>query len=237
MALSLVTPFVLVVVMMMTSAGTLDYQTGFKLITLDYMFRVAVSALVFGVLALLIALFKDPGRSGLLALASVVIAGTVVGAYGWYWHLYKSQPPIHDVASDWVRPISLSDDLLRDRGPRALPVEDDPSVPAEASIEWARRRVSEVNAHTCPTLLPVLHHIDQTRVREVLTAQGYQVFGFAHWRVEAIYIDPFFGFKSDIEVRLDPDRTDIRSISRYQEADLGGNCARATRILQALRGA
>ena len=233
---SILLPVALVIIMLMTSGGTFDYETGFKTLTLNIMFKVSIGVLILAFMAFLIAIFKDPDRSGVMAFVSLVLSGAVVAGYAGYDYLYKVNPPIHDVASDWTKPITLSDSLIRARGPKALPVEVDPSVSPDASIDWARRRVAEINAHTCPMLKTVMRHVDQAQVKQILESQGYQIFGSAQWRVEAIYTDPFFGFKSDIEVRLDPVRTDIRSISREQEADLGGNCARAVRIMNALRG-
>ena len=40
----------------------------------------------------------------------------------------------------------------------------------------------------------------------------------------------------DVVARIDPERTDIRSVSRVGMSDIGANCARVTKIVEALGG-
>lgn len=230
----LITPVMVLASMVATSSGYVDYELGYHSLTLGYGPKIATLSFIFALLALLISIFKDPSRTGVLALVASLVGGAVLLGYYSYERLYKAFPPIHDVATDWTRPITFSDALVKERGPKALPIEEDPMVPADASIEWARKRIALLNEQTCKTAKPIKRHLDENKVKAVLEDQGYVIFGHAPWRVEATYKDAFFGFKSDVEVRLEPDQTDVRMVSRRQEADLGGNCRRVTKLLEAL---
>jgi Protein of unknown function (DUF1499) len=54
-------------------------------------------------------------------------------------------------------------------------------------------------------------------------------------RIEAVAQTPIMGFREDVAIRVTPDRedsrVDIRSASRYFEADLGSNAARVSKLI------
>ena len=149
-----------------------------------------------------------------VGLGSVIVGALVLGGYATYGYLQKLHPPIYDVSTDWVKPVTFSDRLIKERGPKALPIEDDPIIPAEATHAWARKSVAYANAKACPQAKPILRMLPEAEVVSVLQAQGYVIYGKAPWRVEATYTEPFFGITHDVEVRLNPTRTDVRSVSR-----------------------
>ncbi len=222
--------------MMATHVGYLDVDTGFRFLTLRIAPKMAVAALVVSVVSLLISLFKDHARYGLWALAAVIVSAGVTAGFFVYERALKQYPPIADVATDWDTPVTFSDKLIRDRGPKAMPVEDDPKVPRTQSIEWGGKTIAQINAVTCPGAhgLPG-KHVSEDAVAEMLIANHYTIFGRSPFRVEATYQDNFFGFKSDVEVRLDPERLDVRSTGRDDLPDLGGNCRRVTDIVAKIR--
>ena len=222
--------------MMATHVGYLDVNTGFRLLTLRVAPKLAVGALVLSVVSLLISLFKDHARYGLWAFAAVVLSGGVTAGYFVYERALKQYPPIADVATDWDTPLTFSDKLMIERGPKAMPVEDDPRVPRTESMEWGGKTIAQINAVTCPGAhgLPG-KHVSEDAVADMLKANHYVVFGREPWRVEATYQDNFFGFKSDVVVRLDPERVDVRSTGRDDLPDLGGNCRRVTDIIAKIR--
>ncbi len=222
--------------MMATHVGYLDVDTGFRLLTLRIAPKLAVGALVLSVVSLLISLFKDHARYGLWAFAAVVLSGGVTAGYFVYERMLKQYPPIADVASDWDTPLTFSQKLIAERGPKAMPVEDDPRVPRTQSMEWGGKTIAQINAVTCPGAhgLPG-KHVSEDAVADMLTANHYVVFGREPWRVEATYQDNFFGFKSDVVVRLDPERVDVRSTGRDDLPDLGGNCRRVSEIIAKIR--
>lgn len=223
-------------VMMATHVGYLDVDTGFRFLTLRVGPKLAMGALVVSVLSLLISLFKDHARYGLWALTAVVLSGSVTGGYFVYEQALKRYPPIADVATNWDTPLTFSDKLMNERGPKAMPVEDSPRVPRTQSIEWGGKTIAQINAVTCPGAhgLPG-KHVSEDDVANLLTGNHYVVFGRAPWRVEATYQDNFYGFKSDVVVRLDPERIDVRSTGRDDIPDLGGNCRRVTDLINKIR--
>src|SRR3954470_4854206 len=60
-------------------------------------------------------------------------------------------------------------------------------------------------------------------------------------RIEAVARTPIMGFREDISIRITPDgedsRVDIRSASRYFDADLGSNAARVSRLIEDINNA
>ena len=60
-------------------------------------------------------------------------------------------------------------------------------------------------------------------------------------RIEAVARTPNMGFREDVSIRVTPDdedsRVDIRSASRYFDADLGSNAARVKKLIEDLNSA
>ncbi len=222
--------------MMATHVGYIDVDTGFRLLTLRIGPKLAVAALALSVLSLLISLFKDHARYGLWALAAVILSGGATAGYFVYERMLKQFPPIADVATDWDTPLTFSDKLIAARGPKAMKVEDAPRVPTSQSMAWGGKTIAQFNAMTCPGAHTLRgKRITEDQVADLLTANHYTVFGRAPWRVEATYQDNFFGFKSDVVVRLDPRGVDVRSTGRDDLPDLGGNCRRVTDLVARIK--
>ncbi|MFT3997945.1 MAG: DUF1499 domain-containing protein [Asticcacaulis sp.] len=235
--ISLFAPLTYLTAMLATGVGYIDYDLGFNMIALDYVPKIATVAMILSALSLLISIFKAPRRYGPWALGAVAISGGVLAGYYAYELRVKGNPPIHDVATDWDRPVTFSAKLMEARGPDANPVEDSPYVGRNVAYEWAGQTVAAINAQTCPKAHSITGRPkDAAQVAAILKAQGYTVFGRSDWRVEATWEDRLWGVKSDVVVRLDPDRTDIRSISRQEAVDLGGNCKRVLALIDAIHG-
>jgi len=236
---SVITALFLLGVMMITHLGYVSLDFGFKTLTLGIGPRMAMVALAVAALSLLISLFMCPTRCALWAFAAVVIAGGILGGYAWYHKLLKDYPPIADVATNWDRPLSFSDKLMAQRGRDALPIEDLPRVPRNESLDWGGKTVAAINEATCPAAKTIQERIiteDQIpAIVAMLKQSHYRVFGTSPWRIEATYQDNFYGFKSDIVIRIDPRSVDVRSISRYNMPDLGANCRRVTEIVHKIK--
>jgi uncharacterized protein (DUF1499 family) len=167
-----------------------------------------------------------------------MISGGMLAGYYVYETRMKTYPPIHDVATNWERPVTFSRMLIEQRGPEANPIEDNPYVAKGVSYEWKGQSVAAVNLETCPQAKGILNKkVTADQVVTILRAENYQVVGRSDWRVEATYEDPFWGWKSDVVVRLDSGRIDLRSVSREAQADLGGNCRRITRLVNLIKAA
>jgi len=233
---ALMTPIFLLTLMMASHLGYVSFDLGFKFLTLQIGPAMAKVALAISCLSLLISLFMAPGRCGPWAFAAVLISGMTLGGFAAYHTALKRFPPIADVATNWERPLTFSDKLVADRGADAIAIEDLPRVPHNESLDWGGKTIPDINEATCPGARTIKGHaVTEDQVVAMLRANKYVVFGSAPWRVEATYQDNFYGFKTDIVIRLDPNGTDVRSVSRYNMPDMGSNCRRVTDIVNKIR--
>lgn len=213
--------------------GLLDWKFALGTLVAKWTPPVAGFAIVLGLVALVVA-FRDRRRLLAGALLALLPPLAAMGLLLKFKSDADKVPPIHDVATTWERPLSFSRDLMDARAGSPNLVEADPVVPAKVGPPWAGRRIAEINAETCPGAKPVMKHLTADQVAAAFTAAGIEVHGSAPWRVEGTYTSFWWGFKDDVVARIDPERTDIRSISRVGMSDIGANCARVTRIVEAL---
>ncbi|MBW8881074.1 MAG: DUF1499 domain-containing protein [Asticcacaulis sp.] len=226
----------MLLVMMATHLGYLSLDMGFRTLTLGYGPKVAMAALAVSGLAVLISMFRSPGRTLIWALGGLVVSGALMGGFYAYQKALRTFPPIADVATDWDRPLSFSDKLMEDRGRFSAPVVDLPRLPRNESMEWGGRTVADINEATCPGARTIVNKaVTEDQIVNLLKAEHYVVFGHAPWRVEGTYQDNFYGFKSDVIVRIDPRTIDIRSVGRYDLPDLGANCRRVTALVNKIK--
>jgi hypothetical protein len=68
----------------------------------------------------------------------------VLAGYYAYELRLKANPPIHEVATDWERPVTFSSKLITARGPSAHPVEDSPYVGRNVAYEWAGQSLAAI---------------------------------------------------------------------------------------------
>jgi fatty-acyl-CoA synthase len=201
--------------------------------------KLALGAAIGGVLAGLVGLalvLPAPRQPDLLipCLAGLIGAAVTLAGVGGYQATAGRTPPVHDVSTNWEEPLRPTGFLKAFRGPESAPIEDDPRVPASAGGPWAGKRVAEVNARTCAGARPISHMLDPDDVVTALESAGVQVTGRSPFRVEGVTESFWFGLNEDVMVRIRPGRTDVRSVSREAFPDRGVNCARVTRIVQAL---
>lgn len=223
-------------VMFATRLGYISQDFGFKTLTLNVGPRIAVGALAISGLSLLISLFMAPVRCGLWALLAVLVSGGLMGGFFLYQKALHIFPPIHDVATDWDRPLSFSNKLMKERGESSALVEELPRVPRNESFEWGGKTVGDINQLSCPAAKTVRNKVvTEAQVAQILRDEHYNLQPMAQGYVEATYRDNFYGFLSDVVVRVEPGRVDVRSVSRYDMPDLGGNCRRVTTIVQKIR--
>ncbi|HYF22361.1 MAG TPA: DUF1499 domain-containing protein [Caulobacteraceae bacterium] len=238
LAIALIAPLLVLAGAIATRAGWVDWKTGFGVWTVDWAPKAAMVGLGAGVLAVLFA-FAAPKRLLPLAVVAVLIPGLTLLGFQRFRAKAESLPPIHDVSTDWAEPLSFSDTMMKARAGAANPVEPDPVVglmKRPAFKKWEGRRIAEINAETCPGARPVPRLVEPEEVARVLEKNGVQVIGQAPWRVEGTHESLWYGFKDDVIVRMRPGRTDVRSVSRVGGSDLGANCGRVTKIVQALSG-
>lgn len=219
-----------------TNFGLLDWKFGFGTVAVDWAPKAAMAGIAVGLAAVLFS-FADFRKLGVLAVAALLVPAATL--YGFHSFKKKAQslPPIHDVSTNWDEPPMFSEAFMRQERKDAVnPVERDPRAPVREGSSWSGKRVADLNAEYCPGARPVPRLVDAAEVREVLEDQGMTIFGEAPWRVEAYSRSAWFGFVDDVIVIMRPGRTDVRSISRVGVSDVGANCERVTRIVEALGG-
>ena len=232
--IGLLAPLLILVGALGTKMGWMDWKTGFGVLTVGWAPKAAMLGCATGLAAVVMA-FTDFRRLGLMALVALVVPAATLGMFWKFRSTAQALPPIHDVATDWSEPLGFSNAIMAERAAGALnPVEADPRVPADSKGEWAGMRVADINARTCPGAKPARGNLDPARVAAALEANGVQVKGRAPWRVEGTAESFWFGFKDDVVVRIRPAATDVRSISRVGRSDIGANCKRVTKIVEAL---
>ena len=223
----------------------IDWRLGVGELMLDWPSKLALIAVLGGVFAIFAAVTAGFRRYGLTAVFALVLPLATLAGVTWLKSLGESYPPVHDVATDWTRPIAFSPALLRARGPDAFPVEADPFVPASSGA-YMNRRVAEVNAETCPGAKPATLGLAPAeayaRAKTALQAKGYSLFSEvpADGRLEATAAGLWLALKDDLAVRVTPDgsgsRVDVRSVSRSGVADYGANCRRVTELVRLVGG-
>ncbi|MBO9707697.1 MAG: long-chain-fatty-acid--CoA ligase [Caulobacter sp.] len=225
--------------------GLLGQEVGFDLLTREWAPRIAQVSVVTGVLAFVVALFGGFSKLWTRALAALAIAALTLGLMMVTNLVGRGAPPIHDVATDWKTPLAPSDAVLTARGGQAQTIEEDPSLPV-GSMDFAGRRVAEINAETCPAAKPLVLSRSPSDAYEAAKA-AVQAAGLTlvtddpmDGRLEASAASLWFGLKDDLIVRVRPDasgaRVDMRSVGRAGGPDMGRNCRRVGELLAAVKG-
>jgi hypothetical protein len=231
--LSLLGPLLVLVGVIGAHTGAVPFDTAVDIVATKAAGAVALVSVVVAIVALLAAgaNFK---RLGMTAIAALVISGATLAGEARFFLMTRSDIPVHDVSTNWADPVGFSDHLNYLREGAENPVEDDPRVPASAGPPWGGMRVADVNAKTCPGAKAITHGFDADQIAKALQANGYQVAGSQVFLVEGTTTGFWFGATDDIAVRIRPERTDIRAVRRAGLSDHGDNCAKITRIVQAL---
>ncbi|CAN7226276.1 long-chain-fatty-acid--CoA ligase [Caulobacter sp. LjRoot300] len=225
--------------------GLLPQGLGYDRMTLDWAPKAAVLGVATGVAGLFVAVFGGFARHWKKALGAVAITVVTLAAMVAANLVGGRAPPVHDVATDWTTPLTLSDAGLAARGAGAPPIEADPSLPI-GSLSFAGRRVADVNAETCPAARPLVLARQPADAYDAAKA-AVQAAGLsivtddpADGRLEATGRTFWFGLKDDLIVRVRPDaagaRVDLRSVGRKAGGDLGRNCRRVGDLLAAVKG-
>jgi fatty-acyl-CoA synthase len=212
-----------------TRAGLWDWTVGFGRLTVGWASQAALVGAVLGVLASGAALANR--RFLVPALAGLMLAGATLGGF-WQLRQIARANPIHDVSTDWTDPPTFSAETLADRRATGArnPVERDPVH----KVDGREVRVAETSARLCPAATPVFRTVTRSEAEAALRRVGATVTRSGPDRVEGVHTSLMFGFKDDIVVRLGEGRADVRSVSRVGGSDLGANCRRVTRIVEAL---
>jgi hypothetical protein len=176
------------------------------------------------------------GSRGMGRILLAFLINALVLAYPAYLAVqYRRLPPIHDITTDPIDPPRF-EALAR------LRTSDDTNSAVYAglySAEQQRRAYPDIE--TVELEVPV----------DRAYAVALQLVNRRKWlviderpptpprrvgRIEAVARTPIMGFREDVAIRVMPDgedsRVDIRSASRYFDADLGSNAARVSKLIE-----
>ena len=217
----------------------LDYAVG--TLATGWAPALALLGMGLGAAALVAGLLVPPRADRVVSLLAIALGACAHAGATKVAALARSNPPIHDVATDWADPLMLGAAAMAARGPDANPVSADARVqPQPQDPDLTGTPVSEVNVRTCrgatPLILAVPPAAAFDRVRVVLAREGMSLTteNAAAGRLEAVATMPWLNLKSDVVVRIRPEgpgaRIDMRSIGRTGVADLGWNCRLITRL-------
>lgn len=228
--------------------GWFDWRFGLGTITREWTPPAAALGLVAGFAAVVLAVVSRARRLWLAAVLTLLAPAAVLAGLSGMKARAEANP-VHDVATDIADPPMPSPALTALRGPDAHEIERDPRMEVRVGrpeVEnWADDRVLRISADTCPAARPVRLALApseaEARVEAAMREAGLSLrSGDELGRVEGTHTSFWYEFKDDVIARIRPDgtgsRVDLRSISRVGGSDLGANCARVTKIVQALSG-
>jgi hypothetical protein len=181
------------------------------------------------------------GSRGMSRILLAFLINALVLAYPAYLAVqYRRLPPLYDITTDPIDPPRF-EALAR------LRTGDGTNPAVYAGLYSAeRQRIAYPDIETVELEVPV----------ERAYAVALQLVTKRKWliiderapqpprrigRIEAVARTPIMGFREDVSIRVTPDgedsRVDIRSASRYFDADLGSNAARVSKLIEDLNTA
>ncbi|MDI1326697.1 MAG: hypothetical protein PSV23_07835 [Brevundimonas sp.] len=212
LAFSLAAPLLVLAAALGTRSGGLSLETGYDLLTMRVGWWLAIAGALAALAAVVLAL-RDFRRSGLLAVATVLVGGGTLAGYIWHNGRMAAAPP-EDISTDLAEIPGFGDlnDERRGRGPRAT-----------AGVE------------ACPGALPMMAQIAPGSAAWALQEAGFTIRGAGVARADGSRESFWFGFDHDAVIRIRPGRTDIRVAARDDRPHGGDACRMASRISEALR--
>lgn len=225
-----------------TRFGYWDYRVGLYAI-FPYSLYFGIAAFVAGGAWLATALSLNRAtalRYGLTGfLGALVTLGVPLSDY---WAGYD-KPPIHDISTDVEHPPEFAALLLQREGATNPPGYDGPEPVVMDGKSYTTSQLQKKyypDIHPIGQLMPPERLFD--RALATARAMGWTIVAVApdEGRIEATDTTFFFGFVSDIVIRVKPSgmgaRLDIRAKSRVGQADGGENAALIRAYVKKLAG-
>ena len=133
-----------------TKLGLWDWRTGFGTLTMGWGPKIVMAALAVSMIAIIVSLVMAPRkRPFILALAALLVSGLSMGRLFAAGENAKRLPPLHDIQTDWTKPIMPTPALLSARASTGAynEIEEAPVISDGAKGNWPGmegRLVSEV---------------------------------------------------------------------------------------------
>ena len=181
------------------------------------------------------------GSRGMSRILLAFLIDAVILAYPAYLGLqYRRLPPIYDISTDPIDPPRF-EALARLRTGEGT----NPAVYA-GLYSAEQQRLAYPDIETVELEVPVQRAYEVTLA--LVTRRKWLVIDERPpqlprriGRIEAVARTPIMGFREDVSIRVTPDgedsRVDIRSASRYFDADLGSNAARVSKLIDDINNA
>jgi uncharacterized protein (DUF1499 family) len=206
--------------------GLWDFGAGFSLL------RWAAYLGFASVAVALVTLLTRTGRRPILLQLAALLIGGGVAFVPWHWlRQARRVPPIHDISTDLEHPPEFV---------AVLPLRAGAPNPAA----YGGSEVAAAQRAGYPDLHSLMVHLAPgaafARALASARAMGWAVVAAdsTAGRIEATATTPWFGFRDDVVVRVEPDpagsRVDVRSVSRVGRSDVGTNARRIRAYLARL---
>lgn len=193
-------------------------------------FYIGCAGVVLGLIAALLCLIFKRRRWAIMAgLAIMIGMGSLALPISMRVRA-EAAPRIHDITTDTANPpqfVALK--KLRDDTPNGA------TYGGSIVADQQRAGYGDI----APVLVPLPPAQAMAKVQQVARDMGWQIAASDANRLEATATTPWFGFKDDIVIRVQPDgagsRIDIRSASRIGLSDLGTNARRVRDAIERLK--
>jgi hypothetical protein len=180
------------------------------------------------------AIWQNGSRGMGLILLALLIDAAVLAYPAYLGVQYSKLPRIYDVTTDPIDPPRF-EALAR------LRTGDGTNPAVYAGLYSAeQQRLAYPDIETVELEAPVQRAFDVTlqlvkRRKWLIIDERPPIPLRPIGRIEAVARTPIMGFREDVSIRVTPDgedsRVDIRSASRYFDADLGSNAARVSKLI------
>lgn len=213
--------------------GLWGWKFGLGKMTADWGPKLLMLAIGVSVIALIISLIQAPRkRAFILALAALLISGLSMGRVLAFGGQAMRLPPIHDVQTDWSKPIRPSEALAAARleTADANKIEDAPVIEMDEAAQkrWPRQNLRPVSIaqeeaefvpeeQDSPKVAPYPKldtYVAPAAPAEAFAAilaivedRGWEIVSAdaAAGRIEATETSFWFGFKDDVMIRILPE--------------------------------
>lgn len=251
LGLTILSPLVFVLAALGTKMGLWSWQFGLLTLSIKVGPMLLMIAMVFGLIALLVAVLIKPRKGVATAIFALLIPALCFGNL----LLTKSKsgklPAIHDITTDTLDPPTFGAAIMAERNAvdRVNTVDYDGKREKTNEVDEDENPVTRLVSALQTQAYPEIRTLVLSEAPDVAFGRAEQVARDLGWaiketdvetgRIDATETTFWYGFKDDVTIRLRPapgggTRVDVRSISRVGVSDIGANAARIKSFLDGM---